>query len=201
MIIADEATLRELYGWPKGRAKTKVLTSLEEHAIRFIKTSPFLVLSTYSGSGTADASPRGGEPGFVQILDEKTLLMPDAKGNNRADSLVNIIETGHVGCLFFIPGIDETLRINGTAKISINPEYLARYDHMLNKPRSCLVITIDELFLHCAKAFMRSKLWGSEYRVERPGFPTLGKMLNDQIGLANRSETQEEMVERYKKGL
>lgn len=201
MFINDEATLREHYGWPKGRAKSKVLTELEKHSIHFIKSSPFLMLSTYSASGQADASPRGGEPGFVHIVDNKTLLMPDAKGNNRVDSLVNIIETGHVGCLFLIPGIDETLRINGTAKISIDPSYLERYDHMLNKPRSCLVITINELFLHCAKAFMRSKLWGPEYRLERPGFPTLGKMLNEQIGLTNRSETQEEMVERYKKGL
>ena len=111
MEITNQEQLRELYGWPRGRAKIKVLQSLEKHAINFIEQSPFFVMSTYDSNGRTDASPRGGKPGFVKILDDNTLLVPDSKGNNRVDSLINIVETGNIGCLFLIPGIDETLRI------------------------------------------------------------------------------------------
>lgn len=201
MKISSEEELRTLYGWPKGRAKIKVLTQLEKHSKNFILHSPFLVMSTYDKDGRADASPRGGQVGFVKMLDDHTLLIPDAKGNNRVDSLINIVETGNVGCLFLIPGIDETLRINGSAIISTDKEYMDCFSEEDRPPKSCIKITIQEVFLHCAKAFMRSKLWEEANRVERPGFPTMGTMLNEQLNTDNPFESQEDMVKRYSKDL
>lgn len=200
MNITTEAALRELYGWPGGRAKIKVLHRLDDVSIHFIRHCPFLVLSTYDENGRADASPRGGQPGFVRVLDEQTLLIPDAKGNNRVDSLVNIVETGQVGCLLLIPGIDETLRINGTGVVSVNTEYLDLFADERHPPKTCIKITVAEVFLHCAKALMRSDLWGATNRLERPGFPTMGAMLNQQLG-TNKIESQEEMVKRYQEDL
>jgi len=124
MKINNQEQLRELYGYPKGRAKDKVLPKLEKHAINFIGTSPFLVMSTSSADGKQDASPRGGRAGFVKVLNDNTLIFPDAKGNNRVDSISNIIETGNVGLLFLIPGVNETLRINGSAYLSTDKLHL-----------------------------------------------------------------------------
>ncbi|MEL7534206.1 MAG: pyridoxamine 5'-phosphate oxidase family protein [Bacteroidota bacterium] len=197
MTISNQEELRELYGWPKGRAKDKVLPQLEAHAKNFLAHAPFFVLSTYDKNGKADASPRGGKPGFVKVLDDKSLLIPDSKGNNRVDSLVNIVETGKIGCLFLIPGIDETLRINGQASISADPRHIELFPDEQNPPKTCIKLAIEEVFLHCAKALMRSDLWGASNRVERPGFPTMGRMLNEQLGTHNPIETQEEMVKRY----
>ncbi|MDA9774615.1 pyridoxamine 5'-phosphate oxidase family protein [Saprospiraceae bacterium] len=201
MTITTPEQLRELYGWPSGRAKDKVISQLEKHTINFIKKSPFFVLSTYGEDGRADASPRGGKAGFVKLIDDSTIIFPDAKGNNIVDSLMNIVDTGRVGCLFFIPGIDETLRLNGKATISTDPTYIKMFSEERIPVKSCVIVEIDELFLHCAKAFMRSKLWTNTYRVERPGFPTLGQMLNDQLGATGPLESQEDMVKRYKKNL
>lgn len=201
MKITSEAELRELYGWPKGRAKSKVLKQLEKHSRNFLEHSPFFVMSTYDKSGRSDASPRGGSPGFVKIINDTTLIVPDAKGNNRVDSLVNLVETGSIGCLFFIPGIDESLRINGSAIITTNSEYLTFYSEEQHPPKTCIEIKIKEVFLHCAKAFMRSKLWDISSRVERPGFPTMGTMLNEQLGINKPTESQDEMVKRYSKDL
>ena len=201
MRITNADELLALYGWPKGRAKDKVLHQLEKHARHFISCSPFLVLSSFDRNGSVDASPRGGKPGFVKIIDDRNLLIPDAKGNNRVDSLVNIIETGSIGCLFLIPGIDETLRINGNAIITADPAILNMFSEEQHPPKTCITMTIQEVFLHCAKALMRSALWKDTYRIERPGFPTIGKMLSDQLGEKTPLESQEEMVERYKKDL
>jgi len=201
MKITTKQQLRELYDQPSGRAKNKVLHSLEEHAINFINKSPFLVMSTIAKNGAMDASPRGGVPGFVNVLDNKTLIIPDSKGNNRLDSLSNIIETGTVGLLFLIPGVDETLRINGKAYISTDKKYLVAFNNEKNIPKACVIITIDELFLHCAKALMRSKLWRIESQIKRSELPTMGQMLKDQLGEMKPAETQEQMVQRYTKDL
>jgi PPOX class probable FMN-dependent enzyme len=197
MAITSESQLRELYGFPKGRAVTKVLSELEQHATHFIETSPFLVISTSNKEGNMDVSPRGGDPGFVRISSPTELVIPDAKGNNRLDSLVNILETGRIGILFLIPGVDETLRINGTAKISIDPKFMSLFEGEKSPPKSCLVISVDEIFLHCAKAFMRSKLWQPETHTDPNEFPSMGVMLKDQIGGPGAPETREEMVKRY----
>ena len=201
MTITNEEELRELYGWPKGRAKSKVLNQLEKHSKNFVSHSPFFVMSTYNQAGQSDASPRGGKPGFVKVIDHYSLLIPDAKGNNRVDSLVNIIETGQVGCLFLIPGIDETLRINGTATITTNPAYLDLFSDENHPPKACIKILIKEVFLHCAKALMRSELWSDTHRLDRPGFPTMGTMLKEQLGTNAPTESQEEMLKRYSKDL
>lgn len=201
MYITSEDELRELYGFAKGRAKEKQLSQLEKHSINFIQHAPFFTLSTYNKSGEVDCSPRGGDSGFVKVLDETHLLVPDARGNNRLDSLVNIVERGNVGCLFLIPGVDETLRINGLARISTKDEHLALFEGEGPLPKTCLEITVTEVFLHCAKSLMRSKLWSSEVQIERSSFPTMGQMIKDQIGSQEEPESQAEMLARYKQSL
>lgn len=201
MKIENENQLRELYGYPSGRAKDKVLSQLEKHAINFIEISPFLVMSTSSSKGKMDASPRGGVPGFVKVIDKTTLVIPDAKGNNRVDSISNIVETGRIGLLFLIPSVDETLRINGSAYLSTDTEYLEVFTEEQNLPKACVVISVEEAFLHCAKAFMRSKLWDASAQIDRHSFPTMGQMLKDQLGSKEAPESREAMIERYKKDL
>jgi len=201
MNIDTTEGLRELYGAPSGRASKKELSSLDKHAANFIRKSPFLVLSTCDLNGKMDASPRGGAPGFVHILNENQILIPDSKGNNRVDSLSNIVATGRVGMLFLIPGMDETLRLNGSAVVSSNPEFLTLFSEEKNPPKTCIVVSIEEVFLHCAKAFMRSKLWSEESKMERSEMPTMGQMLNEQIGSFEKVESQEDMVQRYQDDL
>lgn len=201
MYIQSEEGLRALYGFPKGRTKEKQLNKLEKHSNKFVSLSPFMLISTYSKEGGMDCSPRGGPAGFVKVLGDDQLLIPDSKGNKRLDSLVNIVETGKVGCLFLIPGVDETLRINGDAKISVLPEHLSKFSSWNNPPQSCIEINIKEVFLHCAKALMRSKMWDVESQQERSVLPTMGKMINDQLSINEEPETQEQMVERYQQDL
>lgn len=201
MKITTVSQLRELYEYPRGRAKDKVLSKLDKHSKNFINTSPFLVLSSSNNKGKQDASPRGGFPGFVKVIGDSKIVIPDAKGNNRVDSLSNIIETGKIGLLFLIPGVNETLRINGNAYISTDKEYLNLFNSQQNKPRSAIVITAEEVFLHCAKAFMRSKLWDESSKINRDEFPTMGQMLKDQLGSKETPETHEAMEKRYQKDL
>jgi uncharacterized protein len=201
MYLESEEQLRELYGYPKGRAKDKQLPSLERHSSNFLAHSPFVTISTYAKSGSVDCSPRGGNPGFVKIINDNCIILPDGKGNNRLDSLVNIIETGQIGCLFLIPGVDETLRINGLARISTSPEYLSLFSDDRNPPKTCIEITIKEVFLHCAKALMRSELWSLKTQIDRADFPTMGGMINDQLSIKDDPETQEDMIARYKQDL
>jgi len=201
MYLESEEQLRELYGYPKGRAKDKQLPSLERHSSNFLAHSPFVTISTYAKSGSVDCSPRGGNPGFVKIINDNCIILPDGKGNNRLDSLVNIIETGQIGCLFLIPGVDETLRINGLARISTSPEYLSLFSDDRNPPKTCIEITIKEVFLHCAKALMRSELWSLKAQIDRADFPTMGGMINDQLSIKDDPETQEDMIARYKQDL
>ena len=201
MKIENESQLRELYGYPSGRAKEKVLNHLEKHAINFIETSPFLTMSTSSSEGKMDASPRGGASGFVKVVDKTTLVIPDAKGNNRVDSICNIIETGTIGLLFLIPGVDETLRINGSAYLSNDNLYLELFTEEQNPPKACIVVSVEEAFLHCAKAFMRSKLWDTSAQIDKDSFPTMGQMLKDQLGSQDEPEARDVMIKRYKKDL
>jgi uncharacterized protein len=197
MIIKNEKMLRDLYAQPQGRALTKVLSNLEEHSINFINHSPFLILSTVSKGGKVDASPRGGETGFVKVIGCSQIILPDASGNNRLDSLVNIVEQGEVGLLFFIPGVNETLRINGKAVISTDESLFELFKDEKKKPASLLVIQIEEVFLHCAKSLMRSKLWSIDSQIERSRFPSMGQMLKDQLDDPNPAESQQEMEDRY----
>ncbi|WP_076407484.1 pyridoxamine 5'-phosphate oxidase family protein [Shewanella sp. UCD-KL12] len=197
MYIEREEQLRELYAPAKGRSLDKQLDALEKHSINFIEHSPFVTVSTASSLGKLDCSPRGGKPGFIKVLNNSTLLIPDAKGNNRLDSLSNIIETGNIGCLFLIPGVDETLRVNGTARLSTSPEHLNLFTEDTKAPITCIELAVTEVFLHCAKALMRSKLWSLQSQIERSSFPTMGLMINEQLSVDSTPESQEEMVMRY----
>ena len=196
MKIEDINKLRGIYGFPAGRAKKKVLNSLEKHSKHFIKCSPFIVLSTVNNQNKIDASPRGGHSGFVKILNDNELIIPDFKGNNRIDSLTNIIETKTIGLLFMIPGIDETLRINGSAIIETSERYIDLFKEEPKMPITCIKVTIDELFLHCAKAFMRSKLWDISTNTNPNDFPTMGVMLKDQLNTPQEVESRDQMIKR-----
>lgn len=202
MEIKTEEGLRELYGFAKGRAKLKQLSALEKHSKNFIAHSPFVVISTVDKQGRLDSSPRGGEPGFVQVLDDHCIIIADSKGNNRLDSLVNIIETQHIGCLFMIPGIDETLRLNGRASISTDEALLKFTSKDRNPAKTVIKIQIDEVYLHCAKAMMRSKLWAEDTKFARDILPSMSRMIGDQVNDAEADdETQEQMIARYKQNL
>lgn len=197
MNITSFDTLRALYDPARERSIKKQIAYLDPHCTRFISLSPILVLGTCSESMQMDTSPRGGAPGFVKVIDEKTLLIPDAPGNNRLDSLQNIIATGRVGTLFLVPGVDETLRVNGTAVLSTDANEIALCADEKRSPKLVIKVTVAEAYLHCAKALMRSHLWGDEYRVERSVLPSMGAMMRDQIGGDMVAESQEEMLKRY----
>jgi PPOX class probable FMN-dependent enzyme len=201
MHITTREQLRSLYAEPTERARRKQLPALERHARAFIALSPFVVLATSDASGRVDATPRGGAPGFVVVRDGHTLLLGDAPGNNRLDALQNLLENPHAGLLFMIPGIDETLRVNGRVLLSTDAADLAACSDAQRMPKLVLRMAVQEVFLHCAKAFMRSKLWHAEARVERERLPTMGQMLHEQIGLDTPPESQQEMLQRYLKDL
>jgi len=201
MKIENLDQLRKLYGFPSGRAKDKVFPSLDKHAISFIEKSPFVVISTSNKEGRLDASPRGGSPGFIKVINQNKIVIPDAKGNNRVDSISNIVETGTIGILFLLPGVDETLRVNGNAYISTDSRYLELFDSEKNPPKVCVVISVKEMFLHCAKALMRSKLWHEDSKIDRNDFPTMGEMLKDQLNASEPAESHNDMVKRYQKDL
>jgi PPOX class probable FMN-dependent enzyme len=193
--------LRALYAAPTERAQRKEIRRLDRHCRRFIALSPFVVLASADDTNRCDASPRGGDPGFVKIVDDTTLLIPDAPGNNRLDSLQNIQASGRIGLLFLIPGIDETLRINGRACVSTDAERIALCTTERRAPKVVIEVRAEEVFLHCAKALMRSQLWSEANRVARSALPTMGQMIADQSGLEIQPETQEQMVARYQKDL
>lgn len=180
--IAREEELRELYGPASERSLRKEMTSLDPHARNFIAHSPFLVIGTAGVEGGSDVSPKGDAPGFVAVLDDHTLVIPDRPGNNRLDGLRNILENPQVGLLFLIPGVNETLRVNGRARITRDASLLAPLAVQGKVPKTGLVVEVHEVFLHCPKALIRSKLWDPETQIERKTFPTMGQMLADQIG-------------------
>ena len=181
MTITSESELRTVYGEPNERSKQKVLDRLDPHCRRFIALSPFCVLSTAGADGRADVSPRGDAPGFVAVADERTLLVPDRPGNNQIDSLRNIVAQPHVGLLFLVPGMNETLRVSGSAEIVTDADVLEPLSMKGRPPVSVLRVTVERAFLHCAKALIRARLWDPAAQVERSNLPTYGQMLADQI--------------------
>lgn len=193
--------LRTLYAAPTERSQRKEIRHLDPHCRRFIALSPFVVLASADDANRCDASPRGGDPGFVKVLDDTTLLIPDAPGNNRLDSMQNIQASGRIGLLFLVPGVDETLRVNGRARVSADPEQIRLCTNERRAPKVVIEVRAEEVYLHCAKALMRSRLWSDANRVERSSLPTMGQMIADQSGMNIAPETQEEMVARYQKDL
>ena len=189
--------LATIYPQPTPRVIAKARPSVDAHAKKFIEMSPFCVLATSGSDGAVDASPRGGNPGFVHVEGPNKLLMPDRSGNNRIDSFRNIVEgSGFVQMIFFVPGIDETLRVGGRGTLSVDPELLAAMEEFGKLPRAVLQVAVSEAYFHCGKALMRSKLWTAE-RVERKVMPSIGEVIHDQTGLGER-ESQEVIYERYK---
>lgn len=197
-MISTLAQLRALYPAPAERPRLKQMAQLDRNALRFISLSPFCVLASAGAPGQwTDASPRGGAPGFVHTPDEHTLLLPDSSGNNRLDTLQNLVHDPRIGLLFMIPGVDETLRVNGQARLRDEAEFTHRFAEGRQPPRLVIEVQVQEVYLHCAKAFMRSRLWRPEAQQPRSVLPTLGEMLHEQIGLATAPESQAEMVARY----
>jgi uncharacterized protein len=176
--IRDIAALERLYGTAAGAAVEKEIDHLHPHYRAMIAKSPFVVLAT-AGPDGLDTSPRGDAPGFVIVENDKTLLIPDRRGNNRVDSLRNIITDPHVALLFLIPGVGETLRVNGRATISTEPALLHRFGVDGKLPRSVLIVSVDTVFFQCSRAIWRSKLWDPAQHIERSSLPSLGTMIQD----------------------
>ena len=197
-MIQTIEQLRGLYPPAKERAVKKQLSALDGHCQRFIGLSPFVVISSLGLDQMLDASPRGGAPGFAKVVDAHTLLLPDSPGNNRLDTLENIIHTGKVGILFLIPGMDETLRVNGTANLSTDASDLQQCTTEVRVPKLVIKVTVTQAYLHCAKAFMRSKLWDPQSHIDRALMPSMGEMVTEQAGMNTPAETQEEMLARYR---
>ncbi len=164
--ITDKAVLRDHYGEPGKLSTGKTLARLDKHCRDFIAASPFLVIGS-SGAGGGDVSPKGDAPGFVAVLDNSTLLIPDRRGNNRLDTLDNVLENPCVAMIFFVPGMNETLRVNGRASITTDPALLEPLAVRGKVPRSGILVAVDEAFLHCAKALIRSKLWDPATQIDR----------------------------------
>ena len=199
MTLTDfsASDLATIYPAPSPRVIAKARPAIDDHAKKFIAMSPFCVLATSGADGSVDASPRGGNPGFIHVAGSNELLMPDRSGNNRIDSFRNIVEgSGFVQLIFFVPGIDETLRVGGKGKVSAEPELMASMVEFGKPPRAVLHIDVREVYFHCGKALMRSKLWAGE-RVERSVMPSIGEVIHDQTGLGER-ESQDVIYERYK---
>lgn len=191
-IIEDIGDIREIYGHPMERAVKKQLPRLEKHSRAFIALSPFLVIASADRSGRVDASPKGDAPGFVTVLDDETLLIPDRLGNNRVDTISNLLAAPGVGLIFFVPGLRETLRVNGRAQITTDPALLEPCAVGGKVPRSGILVAAEEVYFHCGKALIRSDLWNPDKHVKQADFPSLGRIITEQIG-----EGSVEAAERY----
>ncbi len=201
MSTLDLADLDRLYPTPSPRAMAKAIDHIDPHAARFISLSRFCVVATSGSDGTVDASPRGGEPGLIKVADRKRLHMPDRPGNNRLDSFRNIVGgSGEIALIFFIPGVDDTLRVNGRATLSTEASRLSSMIEFGKLPRAVVEISVREVYLHCPKALMRSKLWSPEAQIKRSELPSLGQMIRDQTGLGEATPT-EVAIETFKQQL
>lgn len=189
--------VRELYGEPSEGVLRKELDHLDVHCRALIARSPFVVLSTASADGECDASPKGGPPGFVAVLDDHRLALGDARGNRRVDSLGNVLENPHVGLLFLVPGKGETLRVNGSADLSRDPALLERLATG-GKPASvALVVGVEQAYMHCAKAILRSKLWAPEEWASADGLPSGAEIMRDHSGMGDRESWEAAIADSY----
>jgi PPOX class probable FMN-dependent enzyme len=190
-VVRSPSELYETYAEPDPGVKTKAIPILDEHCRAYIGLSPFVLVATHDPDGRCDVSPRGGVSGFVSVLDDTRLVIPDSNGNNRLDTLRNVVETGRVGLLFLIPGLAETLRVNGRGCISRDPALLGLQPPQGKPPKTVIGVDIDEAFLHCAKAFMRSKLWDPAAWPERDGLARPAQIWKDHIGMPEPLEDVE----------
>ena len=201
MTILTLDALRTLYAPARERSVKKEMKHLDAHCLRFVALSPFVVIASSGVAGALDASPRGGAPGFVKAQGSGILLIPDSPGNNRLDTLENIIQTGQIGLLFLVPGVDESLRVNGRATLSADEADLTLCAEPKRRPKLVIRVTVEAAYLHCAKALMRSDLWDLARHLDRAALPSMGEMLKDQIGGDLPAEIQAEMLARYAEDL
>lgn len=179
--VTDADTLRSLYGEIPKRAAGKVHTRLDRHDRAFVAASPFLVLATAATDGLLDVSPRGDLPGFVTVADDQTLVLPDRPGNNRIDSMLNVLSDPRASMIFLVPGLGHTLRVNGTAVVSTDPELRALGAVRGRLPVTALVLTVQEVLYQCPRALVRSKLWDPSSNVDPSAMATLDEVLADQV--------------------
>lgn len=198
-VVRRLEDLTSLYASPPDHVIERQLDHLCPHCRNFIARSPFLVIGSGDPASGLDVSPRGDPPGFVRILDERTLLIPDRPGNNRIDTLRNILRAPNIGILFLIPGIDEVLRVNGRAFIDRSPPLLKATSINGREPTLIIRVNVAEAFLHCGKSLKRSRLWFDDYKVARTEFPTLAQMTADQIGAnaERRADIETKVAENY----
>lgn len=194
--ITSETVLREIIGYPTEMIRRKQLNALDKHCRAFIALSPYLLIGSTNAAGEADVSPRGDPPGFVQVLDEKTLVIPERPSNRRSDTLRNILQQPHVGLLFLLPGQGETLRVNGRACIIRDPAVLERSTIEGKRPLLAIAVEVDECFLHCSKSIRRARLWEPEYRNT---LPSVGQIVIDHTGLTG--VTAQQLDETLKKDI
>ena len=193
--------LRLLYDEPTERAIKKNIGHLDKHCRHFIELSPFVALSTSHSNKQSDSSPRGGKPGFVKVFDSKTLIIPDWGGNNRLDSFTNILDNDSIGLMFFIPGVAEILRVNGSAQLRTDEEYKLMCVEQSKQPKVIIMVRVREVYLHCAKAIMRADLWNDKAKIDRQALPSAGQILKDHLQSDGEAESPEAMYQRYKRGL
>ena len=195
--IATLDDLRTLYRAPMERAVQKELKHLDRHHKRFMALSPFVAISSTGKDGRGDVSPRGEHPGFVHALDDSSLAIPDRPGNNRLDTLQNIVINPNVGLMFMIPGVNEILRVNGEAELRDDAELVARFVVNEKPPKLVILVKVKEAYLHCPKALMRSALWDAKNKVARTVLPSLNEMIAEQTGSTAAIEPAEAALARY----
>lgn len=183
MALTSREDLRTIYREAKGGAVDKVITELDHHCLDFLAKSPFMVLSTADANGVVDGSPKGGEPGFASLLDDGRVAWADSSGNNRLDSFENVVANPSVAMLFMIPGLNETLRINGTAELLTDPELCAQFSLGDRPAKVVVAVTVEEAYMHCAKAYRRARLWEPESWVDAEARPDGVAMLKDHAAI------------------
>ena len=200
---SEAAALVASYGAISKGAQLKDIGRLDAHLTRFIGLSPFCLVSTADAAGKQDVTPRGDPPGSFKVLDDQTLALADRPGNNRLDTLRNLLENPEIALVFLLPGVNETVRVAGTARLSTDPELLRSMAVQDKLPKCAIVVTVRQAYLHCAKALLRSRLWTGEYGQPKGTFPSIGRMVGDQIGLSEEEKQQrEKMIEHnYQHGL
>jgi uncharacterized protein len=186
-VVTDQADLRLLYGEPSDIARRKDIGALDAHCRAFIAHAPFVLIATAGADGRCDVSPKGDAPGFVLVLDDRRLAIPDRPGNRRLDGYSNLLANPHVGLIFMVPGREDTLRVNGRAWITRDPDLLARLAARGKAPQTAIGVEVEECFIHCAKAFKRSQLWETASWPPADAVASLAQVIVDQLRPANMS--------------
>lgn len=200
---SDAAALVASYAPVSKTAAVKDIGRIDQHMRRFIGLSPICLVATADAAGKQDVTPRGDPPGSFKVLDEQTIALADRPGNNRLDTLRNLLENPEIALIFLIPGINETVRVAGTARLSVDPELLQSMVVQGKAPKCAVVVSVRQAYLHCAKALLRSRLWDADYRQPKGTFPSISRMVGDQVGLSEEEKREREaQTERaYKEGL